>query len=58
VGKAMALEEMYLIYQAFRNYLTDAEPWGKGGLEDLVTSYHSFWSDVPGICAGRVDGPG
>jgi hypothetical protein len=58
VGKAMALEEMYLIYQTFRNYLTDAESWGEGGLEDRVGSYRSFWWDVPGICARRVDGPG
>jgi hypothetical protein len=31
VGKAMVLEEMYLICQAFRNYLTDREPWGSAG---------------------------
>jgi hypothetical protein len=47
VGKAMALEEMYLIYQAFRNYLTDWEPWGECGLEDLVASYRSFCQREP-----------
>jgi hypothetical protein len=26
VSKATALEEMYLIYQAVRNYLADSEP--------------------------------
>jgi hypothetical protein len=26
MNKMAALEEMYLIYQAVRNYLTDAEP--------------------------------
>src|SRR5918992_5134393 len=31
VSKATALEEMYLIYQAFRNYLADSEPWGSSG---------------------------
>jgi hypothetical protein len=42
MNKATALEEMYLIYQAIRNYLADAEPWGECGLEDLVASYRSF----------------
>jgi hypothetical protein len=42
VSKATSLEEMYLIYQAFRNYLADSEPWGECGLEDLVASSHSF----------------
>jgi hypothetical protein len=62
--KVAALEEMYLIYQAVRNYLADAEPWGECGLEDLVASYRSFCQReplggmVPGVCAGRVAGPG
>ena len=38
VSKATVLEEMYLIYQAFRNYLAGSEPWGECGLEDLVAS--------------------
>jgi hypothetical protein len=42
VSKATALEEMYLIYQAVRNYLADSEPWGEFGVEDLVASYHSL----------------
>jgi hypothetical protein len=47
VSKATILKEMYLIYQAFRNYLADSEPWGEGGLEDLVASYHSFCQREP-----------
>jgi hypothetical protein len=31
VSKVAALEEMYLIYQAVRNYLVDKEPWGECG---------------------------
>jgi hypothetical protein len=27
MSKATAVEEMYLIYQVVRNYLTDSEPW-------------------------------
>jgi hypothetical protein len=42
MNNATALEEMYLIYQAVRNYLADSEPWGECGLEDLVASYRSF----------------
>jgi hypothetical protein len=47
VGKATALEEMYLIYQAVRNYLADSEPWGEFGMEDLVASYRSFCQREP-----------
>jgi hypothetical protein len=47
MSKAMALEEMYLIYQAVRNYLADPEPWGEFGLEDLVASYRSFCQREP-----------
>ena len=47
VSKATALEEMYLIYQAIRNYLADSEPWGELGLEDLVASYRSFCQREP-----------
>ena len=42
MSKATALEEMYLIYQAVRNYLADSEPWGEFGMEDLVASSRSF----------------
>jgi hypothetical protein len=47
---------MYLIYQAVRNYLADAEPWGEFGLEDLVASYRSFCQREPigGIFLGSV----
>jgi hypothetical protein len=47
MSKATALEEMYLIYQAVRNYLADAEPWGEFGLEDLAASYRSFCQREP-----------
>jgi hypothetical protein len=47
MSKATALEEMYLIYQAVRNYLADSEPWGECGLEDLVASYRSFCQRKP-----------
>jgi hypothetical protein len=47
VSKATAMEEMYLIYRAVRNYLADSEPWGEGGLEDLVASYRSFCQREP-----------
>jgi hypothetical protein len=47
VSKVTALEEMYLIYQAVRNYLADSEPWGELGLEDLVASYRSFCQREP-----------
>ncbi len=47
MSKVAALEEMYLIYQAIRNYLTDSEPWGEFGLEDLVAAYRSFCQREP-----------
>jgi hypothetical protein len=47
VSKATALEEMYLIYQAVRNYLADSEPWGELGVEDLVASYCTFCQREP-----------
>jgi hypothetical protein len=56
VSKAAALEEMYLIYQAVRNYLAESEPWGEGGLGDLVASYRSFCQREPigGMFLGSV----
>ena len=47
MSKTAALEEMYLVYQAFCNYLADAEPWGEFGVEDLVASYRSFCQREP-----------
>ena len=47
MSKTAALEEMYLIYQAVRNYLADSEPWGEFGMEDLVASYCSFCQREP-----------
>jgi hypothetical protein len=36
------LEEIYLIYQATRDYLADEEASGACGLEDLIASFRSF----------------
>jgi hypothetical protein len=36
MSKASALEEMYLIYMAFRNYLVDAESWGEYDVEVVL----------------------
>jgi hypothetical protein len=47
MSKTAALEEMYLIYQAVRNYLADSEPWGELGVEDLAASYRSFCQREP-----------
>jgi hypothetical protein len=47
MSKAAAIEEMYLIYQAFRNYLADAEPWGECGAEELASSFRSFCQREP-----------
>jgi hypothetical protein len=47
MSKTAVLEEMYLIYQAVRNYLADSEPWGEFGMEDLVASYRSFCQREP-----------
>ena len=47
MSKAAAIEEMYLIYQAFRNYLADAEPWGEYGVEELASSFRSFCQREP-----------
>ena len=47
MGKVAALEEMYLIYQGFRNYLEDPESWGEYGSDDLVASYRSFCQREP-----------
>jgi hypothetical protein len=38
---------MYLIYQAFRNYLADADPWGEYGVEELASSFRSFCQREP-----------
>jgi hypothetical protein len=64
VSKATALEEMYLIYQAVRNYLADSRALGgvrsggSDGFLPLLLSAGAYWRDVPGVCAGRVAGPG
>jgi hypothetical protein len=31
---------------------------GPGGFLPLLLSAEAYWWDVPGDCAGRVDGPG
>ncbi len=47
MSKVTALEEMYLIYQSFRDYLTDSEPWGQYGSDDLAASFRSFCQREP-----------
>ncbi len=47
MSKAAALEEMYMIYQAFRDYLAESEPWGEHGAEDLAGSFRSFCQREP-----------
>jgi hypothetical protein len=47
MSKAAALEEMYVIYRAFRNYLADAESWGDYGVEELASSFRSFCQREP-----------
>jgi len=42
MSKAAALEEMYLIYQVFRSYLTEPASWDEHGAEELTASYRSF----------------
>jgi len=37
----------YLIYQAFRAYLSDRESWGEYGADDLASSYRSFCQREP-----------
>jgi hypothetical protein len=44
MSKVAALEEMYLIYQVFRSYLTEPESWG---VEELRASYRSFCQGEP-----------
>ena len=45
MSRQAALEEMYLIYQAMRDYL--AEPWGECRLNDLVAAFSSFCEREP-----------
>jgi hypothetical protein len=47
VSKVAALEEMYLIYQVFRRYLSEPASWGKYAVEDLSASYRSFCQREP-----------
>jgi hypothetical protein len=42
ISKAAALEEMSMIYRAFRNFLADAGSWGEYGVAELATSFRSF----------------
>jgi hypothetical protein len=44
MSKVAALEEMYLIFQVFRSYLTEPESWG---VEELRASYRSFCQGEP-----------
>ncbi len=47
MSKVAAVEKMYLIYQAFRDYLADPETWGEYGVDDLAASYRCFCQREP-----------
>ena len=47
MSKVAAMEEMYMIYQAFRNYLAEPEPWGGHGVEELAGAFRSFCQREP-----------
>ncbi len=45
--KVAAMEEMYLIYQIFSNYLAGKELSGEFTLTELMASYRSFCQREP-----------
>lgn len=45
--KLGTMEEISLLYQAFRGYLEDTEPWGEHDLDNLAASYRSFCQREP-----------
>jgi hypothetical protein len=47
MAKVAAMEEMYLIYQAFINYLAGIESWGDFERAELMASYRSFCQREP-----------
>jgi hypothetical protein len=47
MAKAAAIEEMYLIYQAFSSYLTGTESLGDFEPSELMASYRSFCQREP-----------
>jgi hypothetical protein len=50
MSKTAALEEMYLIYQAVRNYLANSEPWGSLG-------WKTWWRPTaPSASGSRLGG--
>ena len=47
MSKAVALEEMYLIYKVIRSYLAGSDSWGDFALTELMASYRSFCQREP-----------
>jgi hypothetical protein len=47
MARVAAMEEMYLIYQAFRNYLTGAKFWGDFEPTEFMASYRSLCQREP-----------
>jgi hypothetical protein len=47
MAKSAAMEEMYLIYRAFRNYLSEAESLGDFEPGELLASYRFFCQREP-----------
>jgi hypothetical protein len=47
MARVAAIEEMYLIYQAFRQYLTGTESLGDFEPTELMASYRSFCQREP-----------
>jgi hypothetical protein len=42
MSKVGVMDEMYLLYRAFQDYLEDMGPWGEYDLDALAASYRSF----------------
>ena len=47
MSKIAALEDMYLIYQNIRNFLTESEDWTDTNMEDLTLAFNSFCQREP-----------
>ena len=47
MSKIAALEDMYLIYQNLRDFLTESGDWTDTNLEDLTLAFNSFCQREP-----------